>query len=112
MDIQKNWKSPQDHNHEATNKSNGMVNLTKMWRACGEDPANAPLLWLNFEGNAEYIRLVKEKNAHQDCIKSKAGDVYAHPLIGLKYAEDLSPEFRVWSLSKSVEILNSVTPAQ
>lgn len=112
MDIQTIGKNPQGYGHTSTNQTNGLVNLTKMWKACGSDPANAPLLWLNRDDNAEYIRLVKKRNAFQDCFKSKAGELFAHPLIGIKYAEDLSPEFRAWSLSKSVKILNSVTPAQ
>jgi len=84
-----------------------MVNLTKTWANSGGDPSNTPLIWLNDEYNAQYLRVVEEKNATQGCIKFRGSDLFAHPDIGIAYAQFLSPAFHIWCLEKTLEAMTT-----
>lgn len=83
----------------------GMVNLTSLWEKAGADPAKTPFMWLNHEDNAGFVEAFKKRYETDVCVQVKDGKQFAHPVIGIAYAEYLNPGFHAWCLHKTAENL-------
>ncbi|WP_281762070.1 KilA-N domain-containing protein [Pseudodesulfovibrio nedwellii] len=82
--------------------TDGMLNLTSLWKACGGDKSNQPHAFLRSPATEKImIALVKKSKAVNitaltNIKKGRYGGNFAHPIIGLAYAKYLSPEFHIW----------------
>lgn len=88
--------------------NDGMINLTNMWKACGEQANKEPWSWERHDNVVEFIDVLKSKEnlSHEQVWKTKAGrygGTFAHPVIGLAYAKYLSPDFHIWCNEKLLE---------
>jgi len=104
-----------DNPHDIT-INDGMLNLTSLWKACGGVKHQKPQKWsalpsgrgmiaaLEAKENARLDRLIRDDvidkgskiNPLLNIKKGRYGGTYAHPLLGLAYAQYLSPEFHIW----------------
>lgn len=82
--------------------TDGMLNLTSLWKACGRNQNRKPAEFLRWEGSQRLIDAVDEKLGKVgisqliNITKGRYGGTFAHPIIGLAYAKYLSPEFHIW----------------
>ncbi len=86
-----------------------MVNLTSLWEKAGADPTRTPSLWLDHEDNVEFIKVFMKKYETDVCVWRKGASQFAHPVIGIAYAEYLNPEFHAWCLCKTAENFTAST---
>ncbi|BDQ36147.1 hypothetical protein SYK_05070 [Pseudodesulfovibrio nedwellii] len=80
--------------------TDGMLNLTSLWKACGGEQRNKPTKWFANSSTCKLVEAVgKKKGQDSDLtkfVKGRNGGTFAHPIIGLAYAKYLSPEFHIW----------------
>jgi len=82
----------------------GLVSLTDMWRAAGEDSNKKPVIWLRSQQASDLIDVLKVTNPHLLKTKSgKGGGTWGNQSIAIAYAKFLSPEFHAWALKVVIE---------
>lgn len=114
-------KSPLRRNHD------GLISLTDIFKASGENQNKSPLEWARFAGN-QFIEFVAEnlntgKSRIYKTTRGKGGGTYAHWQIALAYAKYLSHDlhmqvneaymrFKTNDISMADEIADKATPEQ
>lgn len=79
-------------------KLTGMICLTDLWRASGQNKNQDPPQWLRLPGTKKFIESLGKRimGKSHDLIKSKGrSGTYAHWQIGIAYAKYLSPELHM-----------------
>lgn len=80
--------------------TDGMVNLTDMWRAAGSPEKSVPGLWARLDATRDLIDVlaVNMRPAHiLRATKGCTGSTWACPNLAVAYAKYLSPEFYAWA---------------
>lgn len=86
--------------------SDGMLNLTDMWRAAGSPVSKDPSKWVRLDGTQDLIEVlaVNVRQAHiLRAAKGRGGSTWAVANLAIAYAKYLSPEFHAWANSVVVE---------
>lgn len=82
--------------------SNGLVNLTELWRAAGSKDTARPSDWLQQDQTKAFLDHLSGGNDPAqtgliNATRGRSGGTWGHWQIALMYAQYLSPEFRQWS---------------
>jgi len=78
----------------------GMLNLTDLWKASGENPSSHPRFWMRTGDAANFMAALKNKlkvttDHIYRTVMGRNGGVWAHWQLAMAYAQYLSPELHL-----------------